>query len=178
MTDHCHADSGPDMHLYLHVPYCAAKCPYCDFNSVAGREGEQDAYVAALLAEVRSLPSGPYQTVFIGGGTPTALSAGQLATLLSGVRDHISLAAGYEWTCEANPGSADAERFAVLAEHGVNRLSLGVQAVQDHHLRFLGRIHDVIEADRALELAQAAVARVSADLIIGLPDQTDAELAD
>ena len=163
-------------HLYLHVPYCAAKCPYCDFNSIAGRDAEHAAYVDALIAEVRRLPRGPYDTVFIGGGTPTLLGAALLARLLAGVRQHILLAEGYEWTCEANPGSSDAERFAVLAEHGVNRLSLGVQSTHNHHLRFLGRVHDASEADRAIDLARRAVPRVSADLIMGLPGQTDAEL--
>ncbi len=163
-------------HLYLHVPYCAAKCPYCDFNSIAGRADEHAAYVEALLSEVRRLPSGPYSTVFIGGGTPTMLGARLLARLLAGVRGHISLADGYEWTCEANPGSSDAERFAVLAEHGVNRLSLGVQSTHQHHLRFLGRVHDASEADHAIAAACAAVPRVSADLMFGLPGQSVAEV--
>ncbi len=166
------------MHLYLHVPYCAAKCPYCDFNSVAGREAEYARYVDALLIEVQRLPRGPYATVFIGGGTPSILPARLLARLLAGVRAHITLTADYEWTCEANPGSADAERFAVMAEHGINRLSLGVQSTHDRHLKFLGRVHNAGEAELALTLARAAVPRVSADLIMGLPDQTAAELAD
>lgn len=163
-------------HLYLHVPYCAAKCPYCDFNSIAGRDAEHAAYVDALVAEVWRLPRGPYDTIFIGGGTPTLLGPALLARLLAGIREHIRLADGYEWTCEANPGSSDAERFAVLAEHGVNRLSLGVQSTHNHHLKFLGRVHDASEADRAIDLARRAVPRVSADLIMGLPGQTDAEL--
>jgi putative oxygen-independent coproporphyrinogen III oxidase len=164
-------------HLYLHVPYCAAKCPYCDFNSIAGRDDEHLAYVDALLAEVRRLPAGPYDTVFVGGGTPSLLAPRLVARLFAGLRDHLRLAAGYEWTCEANPGSADAERFALMAEHGVNRLSLGVQSTHDHHLKLLGRVHSAHEAERALALARAAVPRVSADLIMGLPGQTDAELA-
>lgn len=164
------------MHLYLHVPYCAAKCPYCDFNSIAGRDDEHAAYVDALLAEVARLPRGPYATVFIGGGTPTMLGAGLLARLLSGVRRHILLADGYEWTCEANPGSSDAARFAILAEHGVNRISLGVQSTHERHLRFLGRVHDAADADRAIAAACAAVPRVSADLMFGLPGQSIAEV--
>jgi len=162
--------------LYLHIPYCAAKCPYCDFNSIAGREDEHAAYVAALLAEVRRLPPGPYDTVFIGGGTPTMLGPRLLERLLAGVRAHIRLADGWEWTCEANPGSADAERFAILAAHGVNRLSLGVQSTHAHHLRFLGRVHDAAEAERAIAAACAAVPRVSADLMFGLPGQSVAEV--
>jgi putative oxygen-independent coproporphyrinogen III oxidase len=163
-------------HLYLHVPYCAAKCPYCDFNSIAGRHDEHAAYVTALLSEIRRLPRGPYRTIFIGGGTPTLLGPRLLAELLHGVRQHITLTADYEWTCEANPGSADAERFAILAEHGVNRLSLGIQSTHDHHLRVLGRVHNADEAERALALATQAVPRVSADLIMGLSGQTADEL--
>ena len=86
------------VHLYLHVPYCAAKCPYCDFNSVAGKDQEHARYVQALLCEVRRLPRGPYATVFIGGGTPTMLSARHLEQLLEGINRHITLAPGYEWT--------------------------------------------------------------------------------
>lgn len=164
------------MHLYLHVPYCAAKCPYCDFNSIAGRDDEHAAYVDALLTEVATLPRGPYATVFIGGGTPTALGPALLDRLLAGVSRHIALADGYEWTCEANPGSSDAERFRVLAGHGVNRISLGVQSTHLHHLRFLGRIHGPDEAERAIAAACAAVPRVSADLMFGLPGQTAAEI--
>jgi putative oxygen-independent coproporphyrinogen III oxidase len=164
------------VHLYLHIPYCAAKCPYCDFNSIAGRDDEHTAYVEALLAEVARLPRGPYATVFIGGGTPTILAPSLLARLLAGVRRCIDLAPGHEWTCEGNPGSADAERFAVLAEHGVNRISLGVQSTHGHHLRFLGRVHDAADAERAIAAACAAVPRVSADLMFGLPGQSEAEV--
>ena len=163
-------------HLYLHIPYCVHKCPYCDFNSIAGRESEHAAYVDALLSEVRSLPRGPFDTVFIGGGTPTILSPALLERLMVGLAKHLLLSDGYEWTCEANPGSADATRFAILAAHGVNRFSLGVQSTHDHHLRFLGRVHSSLEADQAIALARAAVPRVSADLIMGLPQQTNDEL--
>ena len=164
------------VHLYLHVPYCAAKCPYCDFNSVAGRDQEHARYVQALLAEVSRLPRGPYETVFIGGGTPTMLSARHLEQLLTGINRHITLAEGYEWTCEANPGCAEAERFRVLAAGGVNRLSLGVQSTHDRRLRFLGRVHSASEADHAVAMAQSHVPRVSADLIMGLPGQDAQEL--
>jgi putative oxygen-independent coproporphyrinogen III oxidase len=165
------------VHLYLHIPYCASKCPYCDFNSVAGRDHEHQRYVAALLREVQRLPIGPYRTIFIGGGTPTMLSAGLLARLLAGVRQHVQLAEGYEWTCEANPGSVDADRFRVLAEHGVNRISIGVQSTNGERLRFLGRVHTGAEAEAALSLATGIFPRVSADLIMGLPGQDEAELA-
>ncbi len=166
------------MHLYLHIPFCTAKCPYCDFNSVAGREAEYAPYVDALLSETRRLPRGPYATVFIGGGTPSILPPLLLERLLVGLRDHLLLTPGYEWTCEANPGSADAEKFRILATHGVNRLSLGVQSTHAKHLHFLGRVHDAQQADAALAAARAAVPRVSADLIMGLPDQTLGDLRD
>jgi putative oxygen-independent coproporphyrinogen III oxidase len=171
-----HVPTVAAVHLYLHIPYCVAKCPYCDFNSIAGRDDEHAAYVEALLAEIRTLPPGPYDTIFIGGGTPTLLSPSLLERVLSGLRAHIQLADGYEWTCEANPGSADAERFAVLAGHGVNRLSLGVQSTHARHLAFLGRVHDAAQAERAIALARAAVPRVSADLILGLPEQSEIDL--
>ena len=164
------------MHLYLHIPFCTAKCPYCDFNSVAGREEEYGAYVDALLTETCRLPRGPYTTIFIGGGTPSILPHALLERLLIGLRQHLILTESYEWTCEANPGSADAEKFRILAEHGVNRLSLGVQSTHAKHLTFLGRVHDARQADVALAAARAAVPRVSADLIMGLPEQTLDEL--
>jgi putative oxygen-independent coproporphyrinogen III oxidase len=166
----------PAQHLYLHVPYCQAKCPYCDFNSIAGREDEFDSYVDALLQEVGRLPPGPYATIYLGGGTPTVLAPTLLQKLLTGIRRHIQLTDNYEWTCEANPGSADAERFVILAEHGVNRLSVGVQSTHEHHLRWLGRVHTAKEADQTLEAALRFFPRVSADLIFGLPGQTETEI--
>jgi oxygen-independent coproporphyrinogen-3 oxidase len=165
------------MHLYLHIPYCISKCPYCDFNSIAGRHDEHAAYVEALLTELRRLPPGPYDTIFMGGGTPTMLSAALLQRLLAGINAHLRLATGGEWTCESNPGVSDAERFRVLAAGGVNRISLGVQSTHAHHLAYLGRAHDRAAADRAVAAAQAVVPRVSCDLILGLPQQTPAELA-
>lgn len=160
------------MHLYVHVPYCAAKCPYCDFNSVAGRNQEFASYVEALLVELKQVPPGPYDTIFMGGGTPSILPADMLARLCSGIAETIHLSDGYEWTMEANPGAVDIERFQTVRRHGVNRLSLGVQSIHDHHLRFLGRIHSAAEAERALSLALDIFPRVSADMMIGLPEQT------
>lgn len=163
-------------HLYIHIPYCSAKCPYCDFNSIAGRDDEFAAYIDALLREATTLRPGPYETVFIGGGTPSILPPPLLERLLVGLGQHITLAPGHEWTCEANPGSADAERFAILAAHGVNRLSIGVQSTHPQHLRWLGRGHSVAEAEACVREARRQVARVSADLIFGLPAQTDHDL--
>lgn len=164
------------MHLYLHVPYCAAKCPYCDFNSIAGREAEHAAYVEALLTEVRRVPRGPYATVFLGGGTPTILAPHLIERLGRGLRDHLHFTTDYEWTVEANPGSAEAERLRIYAEHGVNRISLGVQSTDDRVLRFLGRVHAAADAERAIAAARAVVPRVSCDLIMGVPDQDESAL--
>lgn len=169
---------GAGAHLYLHVPYCAAKCPYCDFNSIAGRADEYAAYVDALIAEVAGLPAGPYGTLFLGGGTPSMLGPVLAERLMRGLRRHLRLQPDYEWTCEANPGSADLATLQAYCDHGVNRLSFGVQAVQDHHLRWLGRVHDAAAAEAALQRARALAPRVSADLIIGLPGQRDDEIDD
>ena len=169
------ADGAVDA-LYIHVPYCARKCPYCDFNSIAGRDDEHQLYVDAVLQELRALPRGPYASVFMGGGTPTHLERPALERLLAGIAAHVALAADYEWTCEANPGSSDAATFALLAAHGVNRLSIGVQSIHDHHLQWLGRIHTAAEAERVVAAAVEIMPRVSADLIVGLPNQTFAEL--
>lgn len=165
-------------HLYVHIPYCVAKCPYCDFNSLAGREEEYSAYVDALLREADHLEGGPYETIFIGGGTPSILPPALLKKLLAGLRERLQLADDYEWTMEANPGSVDAERFALAAAYGINRLSLGIQSVHEHHLRFLGRVHSVDEAERALALATTTFPRVSADMIVGLPEQSVAEIVE
>jgi putative oxygen-independent coproporphyrinogen III oxidase len=164
------------MHLYLHIPYCIAKCPYCDFNSIAGREDEFAAYVDALLTEIRRLPAGPYATVFVGGGTPTILPAELIARLGDGLRRHITLAEGYEWTVEANPGSADEDRLRAWVAAGANRISLGVQSTDDRVLRFLGRVHDSAAAERAVGVARSLVPRVSCDLIMGIPGQDAAAL--
>ncbi|MBX3665913.1 MAG: oxygen-independent coproporphyrinogen III oxidase-like protein [Burkholderiales bacterium] len=170
----------PPLSLYIHVPWCVRKCPYCDFNSHEARgtlpEGE---YVAALLADLESaLPQvwgRPVLTVFIGGGTPSLLSVPALDALLSGVRARLPLAADAEITLEANPGTVEAGKFAGFRAAGVNRLSLGIQSLNDRHLRALGRIHDAGEARRAAELALATFDNVNLDLMYGLPGQTPQE---
>jgi oxygen-independent coproporphyrinogen-3 oxidase len=165
-------------HLYLHIPYCQAKCPYCDFNSIAGRDDEFTAYAHALAAEIATLPPGPYQTIFVGGGTPSIFTPQQWEIVSEALHRHLLFADDYEWTVEANPGSADAERFAAWATTGVNRISLGVQSLDDNALKFLGRVHNHAEAELAVRLAQKHVPRVSADIIIGLPDQPLSAIAD
>ncbi|MDP2399224.1 MAG: radical SAM family heme chaperone HemW [Burkholderiales bacterium] len=170
----------PPLSLYIHVPWCVRKCPYCDFNSHEARGTlPEDEYVAALLSDLEfTLPQvwgRPVLTVFIGGGTPSLLSVSALDALLSGVRARLPLAADAEITLEANPGTVEAEKFRGFRAAGVNRLSLGIQSLNDRHLHALGRIHDAGEARRAAELALATFDNVNLDLMYGLPGQTQEE---
>ena len=170
----------PPLSLYINIPWCVRKCPYCDFNSHEARGAlPEDEYVAALLRDLESaLPqvwSRPVLTVFIGGGTPSLLSVRALDALLSGVRARVPLAADAEITLEANPGTVEAEKFAGFHAAGVNRLSLGIQSFNSRHLAALGRIHDGDQSRRAAELALGTFANVNFDLMYGLPGQTLAE---
>ena len=172
----------PPLSLYIHIPWCARKCPYCDFNSHEARGLlPEDEYVAALLADLEaSLPrvwGRPVLTVFIGGGTPSLLSVRALDALLAGVRARLPLAADAEVTLEANPGTVEAEKFAGFRAAGVNRLSLGIQSFNDRHLVALGRIHDAAQARRAAELALRTFENVNLDLMYALPGQTPGEAA-
>ncbi len=176
-------DALPPLSLYVHVPWCVRKCPYCDFNSHEARgELPEEAYVAALLADLDMALPGvwgrPVLTVFIGGGTPSLLSVRAVDALLSGVRARLPLAADAEVTLEANPGTVEADKFAGFRAAGVNRLSLGIQSLNDRHLKALGRIHDAQEARRAAEQALAVFDNVNLDLMYGLPGQTVAEAGD
>jgi oxygen-independent coproporphyrinogen III oxidase len=155
---------------YVHVPFCAHKCGYCDFASLAGADHLADRYLDALEREMAMIgaPS-PVETIFIGGGTPTRLSASQLDRLLRATRTWFPLANGGEWTVEANPGTLDAEKVAVLAEGGVNRVSLGAQSFQPAMLKALERNHGPEEVPRAIELIRPRFARWSFDLIFGVP---------
>lgn len=162
--------------LYLHIPFCARKCAYCDFNTYAGMEALFEPFVQALCREIdlaaRAYGERPVDTVFIGGGTPTVLAPGQLRRILRQVRAAFRLRPDAEVTVEANPGSGDRERFAALADEGVNRVSIGSQSFQEDELRFLGRIHGAAEPALAVEAARAAgIARLNLDLIFGLPGQ-------
>jgi len=164
--------------LYVHIPWCVKKCPYCDFNSHAMREPiDQLGYIDALLRDLdqevarASLP--PVQSVFIGGGTPSLFEGAAIGRLLEGVARRAVLAADAEITLEANPGTAEARRFADYCAAGVNRLSIGVQSLDDGKLRALGRIHGATEALDAYELARAAgFDNINLDLMYGLPGQT------
>ena len=170
--------------LYIHIPWCVRKCPYCDFNSHELRkEVDQGAYVDALLLdlddELTQGPLPPLQSIFIGGGTPSLFEGASIARLLDGVAQRIDLAHDVEVTLEANPGTAEAARFADYRAAGVNRLSIGVQSLADNRLRALGRIHSAAEARSAYQMARAAgFDNINLDLMYGLPGQTQAAALD
>ena len=146
--------------LYVHIPFCATKCPYCDFNTYAGIESMMEPYLAALRSEIElwgEVLGGPrLDTVFFGGGTPSYLPAGSLAMLLDAVRGAFRLADGAEITAEANPDDLDTGKLASLLDAGVNRLSIGVQSLDDDLLRLLGRRHSAREALDAFRAARKA----------------------
>ena len=167
----------PPLTLYIHVPWCVRKCPYCDFNSHEAPSDLPEAeYLAALTADLeQALPhiwGRQVHAVFMGGGTPSLLSGQTMDQLLSMVRARVSLWADAEITIEANPGAAEASRFKEYAASGVNRISLGIQALDDGQLAALGRIHDVGQAIKAIEMAQSCFKRVNLDLMYGLPGQS------
>jgi len=167
------ADAIP-LGLYIHLPWCIRKCPYCDFNSHEASEPPFEAYVDALLRDLdaeRALTgTRKVATVFIGGGTPSLFPVAAVRRLLDGVRGRVPFEADPEITLEANPGAADAARFAGYLEAGVNRLSIGVQSFNDEQLRRIGRIHDAKAAREALAAArEAGCRRVNVDLMHGLP---------
>jgi oxygen-independent coproporphyrinogen-3 oxidase len=161
---------------YVHVPFCAHRCSYCDFAIAVGRDELRDRYVEAVAAEVATLgrPQ-PVDTLFLGGGTPSHLSAPQLERLLGALLRWLPPEPGHEFSVEANPDSLDADKVRLLADHGVNRVSLGAQSFHPHLLRALGRDHTADEVPRAVERVRARVANVSLDLIFGVPGQTLAE---
>lgn len=167
--------------LYVHWPWCVRKCPYCDFNShaVTGKLPEQD-YVNALLADLRhayrAVNGREVTSVFVGGGTPSLISAEGFAALMSGVRSIVNLSASAEITMEANPGTVEAERFRAYAQAGVNRISIGIQSFSDAKLKALGRIHSRDEALAAIEAAKAVVDEVNLDVMFALPGQSMREL--
>jgi len=167
----------PPLALYVHFPWCVSKCPYCDFNSHAlDHQADEDAYLDALCADLDSaLPliwGRRIISVFIGGGTPSLLSARGLDRLLSDIRARVPLLADCEITLEANPSSAEAQRFASYRQSGVTRLSLGVQSFNDASLKQLGRAHDRSQALQAAQIALNTFDRVNLDLMVGLPEQS------
>ena len=170
----------PPLALYLHYPWCVRKCPYCDFNShaIQGdiRNIPEAAYLAALIADLEAaLPQiwgRRIVSLFIGGGTPSLMSAEGLEQLLNAIRARLPLLPDAEITLEANPGTVEADKFAAFRASGINRISLGIQSFDDRHLAALGRIHSAEEARRAVDLALAHFERVNLDLIYALPQQT------
>lgn len=167
----------PPLSLYVHIPWCIQKCPYCDFNShTAKTRPDEQHYIDALLADLESeLPyvwGRPVETVFIGGGTPSVFSAAAIERLLNGIRARLPLQPGAEITLEANPGTFEREKFQGFRDAGVTRLSIGVQSFHNPSLQTLGRIHNQDEALRAIEHANRLFERVNIDLMYALPHQT------
>ena len=176
----------PPLSLYIHFPWCEKKCPYCDFNShqikdtaEGGKvsQGFDEArYINALIADLETeLPriwGRQVHSIFIGGGTPSLMSANGMNELLSAIRARVNLEPDCEITMEANPGSVEAEKFAGFAKAGINRVSLGIQSFQDEQLKALGRIHNGEEAKRAIAIALQHFKSVNLDLMFGLPNQT------
>jgi putative oxygen-independent coproporphyrinogen III oxidase len=169
------AGDGP-LALYVHWPFCVSKCPYCDFNShvreAIDHRAFRDAYLKALKAWGALLPKRKLASIFFGGGTPSLMAPEVAAAVIDEARRLWPAPGDLEITLEANPNSAEAARFAAFAEAGVNRISIGVQALDNAALKFLGRAHDRDEALTAIAAAQKAVARVSFDLIYGRPEQS------
>lgn len=174
----------PPLSLYIHLPWCERKCPYCDFNSHETKLVPEQRYIDSLLADLRAdshyIQQREVDTLFIGGGTPSLFSVQAIEQLMRGLRDNINLAAELEATMEANPGSAEAHKFQGFRQAGINRLSLGVQSFQDEQLQALGRIHSADEAHAAIEMIRASgFGNFNIDLMHGLPAQTpQAALAD
>jgi len=163
--------------LYVHIPWCVQKCPYCDFNSHQARETiPENEYIAALITDLESaLPQiwgRKVSSIFFGGGTPSLLSGQALDTLLTAIRTLLPLLPDAEIILEANPGTVEADKFAAFRAAGVNRLSLGIQSFNPQHLKALGRIHDDAEARTAIEIAARHFDNFNLDLMYGLPGQT------
>lgn len=169
--------NGGPLALYVHWPFCVSKCPYCDFNSHVRASIEQDPWREALLAdlahEARLLPGRRLTSIFFGGGTPSLMEPATVAAVIDAATRHWAPAGDLEITLEANPNSVEARRFADLRSAGVNRLSLGLQSLDDGALAFLGRAHSAREGFNALAIAQKNFRRVSFDLIYALPGDTE-----
>ncbi|MBL8573408.1 MAG: coproporphyrinogen III oxidase [Hyphomicrobiaceae bacterium] len=169
----------PGFGIYVHWPFCAAKCPYCDFNShVRHQPPDQVRFAAAFRRELATMaartPGRRVSSIFIGGGTPSLMAPATVGAILDGIAGLWSIAPDAEVTMEANPSSVEADRFTGYRAAGVNRVSLGVQALNNAELRFLGRLHDVEQARRAIGFARKTFPRLSFDLIYARPDQTEA----
>jgi oxygen-independent coproporphyrinogen-3 oxidase len=163
-------------HLYVHIPFCARICPYCAFYKERADSSQTQRFCEALLREIEDVDERftlEPETIFFGGGTPTALTTGQLEFLLGGLRHRLDLSGLVEWTLEANPGSVSPRKAALLHEIGVSRISLGVQSWDDELLKLLGREHNAAQAEASFQiLREAGLSNVSLDLMFGLPGQT------
>lgn len=169
----------PPIGIYIHVPFCLSKCPYCDFYSVRYGERLADAYERSLLRAMETQPFGGLRadTLYFGGGTPCLLGAGRLSRLLEKARDCLGLLEGAEITLEANPGAVSASALKRLGTAGFNRISFGVQSAVDAELGALGRIHNAAQAEEAILAAKdAGFTRISADLMLAIPGQTGESL--
>lgn len=175
--------------LYIHIPWCEKKCPYCDFNShQANKEVDENAYIDALLTDLKSdliyyadaLDDRAIQTIFIGGGTPSLFAPDSISRLLSGVKEQLSVADEVEITLEANPSSSEVEKFSGFRQIGINRLSIGTQSFSPEHLKALGRVHNSDEAvSAAISARKAGFKNFNLDLMFGLPQQSvEQSLAD
>ena len=168
----------PPLSLYIHVPWCVRKCPYCDFNSHKAEETlPEQEYIESLLADLERdmawVQGRDIQSIFIGGGTPSLLSVKAFEDLFIGLKKQLNFTKDIEITLEANPGTFEAEKFKGYRQLGINRLSIGIQSFQDHQLKHLGRIHNGLEATKAVQLAkEAGFTNFNLDLMHGLPDQS------
>lgn len=178
MTQDIQFTSQPPLSLYIHLPWCIKKCPYCDFNSHESSTGkiEEEKYIDSLIRDFESSLSLIHDrdivSIFIGGGTPSLFTAQALERLLTTIDQHIGLKAGVEVSLEANPGAADHERFAAYRQIGINRLSIGIQSFNTDHLKSIGRVHNGDQAQDAIRFAKAAgFDQINLDLMYGLPGQ-------
>ena len=167
--------------IYIHIPFCVSKCRYCDFVSFPCETEAKKRYVDALIHEMaiaaKELPEKQYDTVFIGGGTPSTLELGEIMRIMAALHDHFSIAEDAEITIEANPGTLDAWKLAEYRECGINRLSMGLQSVNPHILKALGRIHTPDDFLNSMDMAKAAgFTNINVDLMYGLPEQSTEDL--
>ncbi|MHB8084241.1 MAG: radical SAM family heme chaperone HemW [Dehalococcoidia bacterium] len=165
------------MGLYIHIPFCVSKCRYCDFYSLAGKEELIDRYLSAVVRETEKYEGMPFKTLYIGGGTPSLLGPRRLARLMDGLHSHLKINKLVEATIEANPESTDEDFLKAARNTGFNRISIGVQSLNDNELRKAGRVHSSVHALKAIDLAfRCGINNISADIIIGLPGQTSETL--
>ncbi|HAD99527.1 MAG TPA: YggW family oxidoreductase, partial [Gammaproteobacteria bacterium] len=164
----------PPLSLYIHYPWCVKKCPYCDFNS--HETGNREGYITTLLKdldnELDMIQGRNIHSIFIGGGTPSLMSAEELSELFTGLKSRLSFDQNIEITLETNPGTFEIDKFKAFKDIGINRLSIGVQSFQDHHLKALGRIHSAQEASKACASASQIFDNFNIDLMYGLEGQS------